>query len=409
MVFSGAPITRFLDDSDYAFVTNPHFASWLPLTTAAHCYVIYTPGKRPTLVYFQPEDYWHAPPEDPSGFWTDSYDIQIVRELSDIEQHLPAAREKCILIGELRDAAHAFGIERVNPDSAMNILHYGRGRKTAYELECMRMSSQRAVSGHRAAEAAFLDGGSEYDIHIAYCAAADHSESELPYTNIIGLNEHAAILHYQHLDRAVPDNIRSFLIDAGADVYRYATDITRTYSSKDDEFAELIDAFEELQLGLVSEVKAGVDYKDLHLLTHERIAEFLVQHDFASGNSDALVNEGVTAAFFPHGLGHLLGIQVHDVGGFMADVDGNAIDKPSGHPYLRLTRKLEEDMVLTIEPGIYVIDLLLDNLEGTPAAGMINRSRIDWLRPYGGIRIEDNVRVTADSNENLTRQAFDAA
>jgi Xaa-Pro dipeptidase len=92
----------------------------------------------------------------------------------------------------------------------------------------------------------------------------------------------------------------------------------------------------------------------------------------------------------------------------MADEKGNVIDRPSGHPYLRLTRTLQEDQVLTVEPGIYVIDMLLDELKGTPGDDLINHERVAWLRPYGGIRIEDNVRVTETGCENLTRDAFAA-
>jgi Xaa-Pro dipeptidase len=139
---------------------------------------------------------------------------------------------------------------------------------------------------------------------------------------------------------------------------------------------------------------------------HRKIAGYLSRHGFATGSADALIDEGVTAAFFPHGLGHLLGLQVHDVGGFMADDSGGIIDRPSGHPYLRLTRLLQADMVLTIEPGIYVIDMLLENLKGTPAHAMVNPDRVDMLRPYGGIRIEDDVRVMDGGCENLTRDAF---
>ncbi len=90
----------------------------------------------------------------------------------------------------------------------------------------------------------------------------------------------------------------------------------------------------------------------------------------------------------------------------MENESGTTIDPPSGHPYLRLTRVLEEDMVLTIEPGLYIIDMLLDNLRGTPAESLVNWSAVDALRPFGGIRIEDDVRVLADGCENLTRDAF---
>jgi len=134
-----------------------------------------------------------------------------------------------------------------------------------------------------------------------------------------------------------------------------------------------------------------------------------VDAELAGGDPDTLLETGVTSAFFPHGLGHLLGVQVHDVGGFMENESGTVIDPPSGHPYLRLTRVLEENMVLTIEPGLYVIDMLLENLRGTPAEGHVNWNTVDWLRPYGGIRIEDNVRVMVNDRENLTRDAFATA
>ena len=136
------------------------------------------------------------------------------------------------------------------------------------------------------------------------------------------------------------------------------------------------------------------------------LAEVLVDAELATGDADTLLETGVTSAFFPHGLGHLLGVQVHDVGGFMENESGTAIDPPSGHPFLRLTRVLEEDMVLTIEPGLYVIDMLLDNLRGTPAEDRVNWNTVNWLRPFGGIRIEDNVRVLVNDRENLTRDAF---
>ena len=408
VIFSGAPRVAFLDDYVYPFLANPHFVGWLPLTNTPYCYLVYTPGETPILVYYQAKDYWHTPPSDPTGYWTEQFDIRVIHSHDDVAQHLPVNREKCILIGEIHKDEHACGIERNNPQSAVNMLHYARGAKTDYELACMRGASRRGVAGHLAAEKAFREGCSEFDIHLAYCTATDHIEQELPYQNIIALNEHGAVMHYSHQAAPAPDPMRSFLIDAGASIYGYASDITRSYSYDSSEFAALIDRFDVLQLELVSEVRAGLDFKELHLLTHRKIAELLIELDLARGSSDALIENDVTAAFFPTGLGHLLGIQVHDVGGFMEDDTGNTIDRPSGHPFLRLTRELQVDQVLTVEPGMYIIDMLLDNLAGTPGHAMVNQDRVDWLRPFGGVRIEDNVRVLADGCENFTRDAFSA-
>ena len=406
VIFSGAPRSVFLDDYHYPFKANPHFISWLPLTGTPNCYLIYTPGETPVLVYYQEKDYWHVPPASPDGFWPDQFDIRIVHDHADVAKHLPEARDKCILIGELTDDGQAFGIERVNPGTALNLLHYDRSVKTDYELECMRAASRRAVKGHRAAAKAFKAGKSEFDIHLNYCRAVQHPENDLPYGNIIALNENGAVLHYQHQSHDKPDEFRSFLIDAGGRFNGYASDITRTHAKEDGEFNDLIARFDQLQLELVAEVKAGLDFSELHLLCHTKIGELLAEAGIARGSAEALIKSGVTSAFYPHGLGHLLGIQVHDVGGHMGDDTGTIVDPPSGHPFLRLTRLLEVNQVLTIEPGIYVIDMLLENLAGTPGHDLINQSRVDWLRPYGGIRIEDNVRVLASGCENLTRDAF---
>jgi Xaa-Pro dipeptidase len=406
VIYSGNPKVAFLDDYQMPFKPNPHFVSWVPLTHLPLSYIVYTPGEKPTLIYNQPRDYWHVVPGAPSGHWVDHFDIRVVHSIDEIAEHLPYDREKCIAIGEFEDEALTFGIERINPSKAINILHYVRGRKTAYELASMRAASKRGATGHAAAEAAFRDGQSEFEIHRAYCKAVSHTDSELPYGNIVALNQHGAVLHYTDLDRQAPADIRSFLIDAGAQVNGYASDITRTYSNGDKQFQALIERMELMQLDIVSEVIAGADYRQLHINTHRKLASVLVDSALASGDPDTLLETGVTSAFFPHGLGHLLGIQVHDVGGFMESESGTVIDPPSGHPFLRLTRVLEEDMVLTIEPGLYAIDLLLENLRGTPAESHVNWKTVDWLRPFGGIRIEDNVRVLANDQENLTRDAF---
>ena len=406
VIYSGNPKNAFLDDYQMPFKPNPHFVNWAPLTRLPFSYIIYTPGETPILVYYQPHDYWHVVPGAPGGYWTSQFDVRVVHSVDDVAGHLPADREKCIVVGEIDDDALTFGIERANPTTAVNILHYGRGVKTQYELEIMRLASRRGACGHAAAETAFRSGQSEFEIHRAYCKAVSHTDPELPYGNIVALNKHGAVLHYTDLDRQPPAESRSFLIDAGAQVHGYASDITRTYSNGDARFQALIERMETMQLDIVSQVRAGVDYRDLHVGTHKMLAGVLVDAELASGDPDTLLETGVTSAFFPHGLGHLLGIQVHDVGGFMENESGTTIDPPSGHPFLRLTRVLEEDMVLTIEPGLYAIDMLLENLRGTPAESHVNWNTVDWLRPYGGIRIEDNIRVLVNDRENLTRDAF---
>ena len=121
------------------------------------------------------------------------------------------------------------------------------------------------------------------------------------------------------------------------------------------------------------------------------------------------VEPGLSSVFFPHGVGRLLGLQVHDVAGFSVNIDGTQKPRPPGHPYLRLTRTLEPGFVVTIEPGLYFIDPLLREAKQSSHAANIDWERVAAFRPFGGIRIEDNVACTLSTPENLTRAAFTSA
>ncbi len=408
VVASGQPHTQFLDDRDYPFCVNPQFKHWLPVTRAPGSWLVYTPGRRPQLVYLQPHDYWHVVPEAPAGYWVEHYDIAIIRNADEARAHLPGDAARCAIIGEANAAVG--DIVPNNPAAVLAHLHYHRAFKTPYELAMMRVASRIAVRGHRAAEAAFRAGESEFGIHVAYVRATRQTDNELPYTNIIGLNEHAAVLHYMHLDHAPPSNPRSFLIDAGASFHGYAADITRTSAQdRSGAFQALIDAVDVAQQGFCDQVRGGRDYRELHLRAHLVLAGILREHGVIRMSAEAAVESGVSSVFFPHGLGHGIGLQVHDVAGFAATELGGTIAKPEGHPYLRLTRTLEPGMVVTIEPGLYFIDMLLATLRDKPVARDIDWERVDAFRPYGGIRIEDDVACTSAAPENLTRDAFAAA
>ncbi len=158
------------------------------------------------------------------------------------------------------------------------------------------------------------------------------------------------------------------------------------------------------ELALIATLKAGVRYTDYHLQMHQRIAKLLVKFDLVHGISEeALVAEDLTGPFMPHGLGHPLGLQVHDVAGFMQDESGTHLAAPAQYPYLRCTRVIQSGMVLTIEPGFYIIDSLLAPLRAGKFSAHFNWQALDALKPYGGIRIEDNVVIHANRVENMTR------
>ena len=397
VIHSGSQKYQFLDDMAYPFKVNPHFKWWVPVVDNPHCVLIYTPGVKPRLVYYQPVDYWHKVADPPAGWWTPPFDIEVVATPEAAKKFFPA-KGRTAFIGEGEE----------NPEALLNRLHYDRAWKTEYELECLRIANEIGARGHVAAEKAFRAGESEYEIHLSYMRAVEHAEEELPYGNIIAINDNAAVLHYyKHgKDRLEKKTRHSFLIDAGATFNGYASDITRTYSQNKDEFADLIEAMDGAQQQLCDAVQPKVNYIDIHMLAHRKVAEILSKFKFVDLDADGIVEKKISSTFFPHGVGHYLGLQVHDVGGFQKEAAGGTIAKPEGHPYLRLTRVVEPSHVFTIEPGLYFIDSLLAELKKTPNAKHVNWTKVDEFRKYGGIRIEDDLQVTDNGYENMTRTAF---
>lgn len=258
------------------------------------------------------------------------------------------------------------------------------------------------------AERAFRNGGSEFDIQHAYLAAIAHREQQAPYSGIVALNEHCAVLHYQHYEhKHHPEPERhAMLIDAGAECHGYAADITRTYAYADGLFADLIESMNEAQLAIIGEIEIGLNYADLDARMHMRLADILKQYNLIDMSVEVMIETNITSTFLPHGLGHFLGLQTHDVAGFQQSRQGDTKPAPGNHPHLRLTRPIENNQVFTIEPGLYFIPLLLERLKQTRYSSAVNWPLIESLIPSGGIRIEDNIAMVNNSPINLTREAF---
>ncbi len=407
LIHSGEPITAFLDDHDYPFKVNPQFKAWLPVISVPHCWLWVDGVNKPKLWFYKPVDYWYIVEPLPESFWTPYVDIIPFANPDDIGSLLPARRDNTAYIGSSPRRASTLGLKanQLNPQPVLDYLHFHRAYKTDYELACMREAQKTAVMGHRAAHEAFQAGMSEFDINIAYLAATGHRDIDVPYGNIIALNEHAAVLHYTKLDQRLPDQTRSFLIDAGTEYNGYAADITRTYAAqKDSEYAQLVAAMNAEQQELIGTVTAGANYIEYHIQMHRRIARLLAKFDLVTGlDEETMVSEGITGPFLPHGLGHPLGLQVHDAGGFLQDERGTRLAPPALYPYLRCTRVMEPGMVMTIEPGFYFIESLLAPWREGRFSRHFNWRRIELFKPYGGIRIEDNIVIMDKQIENMTR------
>jgi Xaa-Pro dipeptidase len=395
---------QFLDDQDYPYKVNPQFKAWVPIVDNPRCILVYTPGVRPLVLFYQANDYWHKAAKLPAAAWTAAVNLIAMEDDSKVAAHW-ANLGRVAFLGPEGSAAGADS-DCINPKELMALLDYERAVKTPYELACLRRASEIGALGHTAAFAAFQRGDAEYDAHMSYLTACRRREEEMPYNNIVAYNENAAVLHYQHLARTVPSPLRSFLIDAGAQYRGYAADITRTYAKGAGRFADLVNAMDKAQLALCDEIVPGRDYREVHLSAHRILGDVMFKAGITKLPGQAALEAGVTGVFFPHGIGHLLGLMVHDVGGVMGDAQGHERERPKGHPYLRLTRMLEPGVVVTVEPGIYFIESLLAAAHADERRAHIDWGVVDELRPFGGIRIEDNVAAAAGKPENMTRNAF---
>ena len=409
LVHAGTPPLLFLDDHHLPFRVQAPFKVWAPLSDAPDSFVHFVPGQKPKLLIHQPADYWHMAPSLPTDYWTPAFDIVSVGDRAAARNSLPRDLSRTAFIGAGFPELLSWGPAAINPQHLIARLDYARAAKTPYEVACLREANVLGARGHLAAERAFRAGASEFEIALEFLKGCGLREQELPYNPIVALNEHGAVLHYQFQQKRAPAKSHSLLIDAGAEFGGYASDITRTYSYDDAEFAALTRKFDELQLKLCAQVRVGLDWRDFHQASYRAISEFLREAGIINVGADEAIDNALTTVFYPHGIGHLLGLQVHDAGGRQRDPSGGEIERPYNHPFLRLTRKLEDGFVATVEPGIYFIDQLLNEARQKPVGKMIEWRRVEQLKMFGGIRIEDDVVARRGSHENLTRAGFEAA
>lgn len=394
------------DDMDWPFSPVPTFSHWVDLGWP-DCAVVVTDGEA-RLVVVRPSSYWEVPPEPDWAHLRAAIDVVELPEADALERMVGDGR--WAFVGHDPDIATGVGLadEDINPEQLIAALHEARVHKTDYEIECIARANQIGARGHRIVAEAFDRGvRSELALHLSFLAATGQDDPEAPYKNIVALGTHGAVLHhvnYRDMPRA-----QSLLVDAGATHRRYNADITRTMvddrpGSDADRFRDLIDRMEELQQDVCAVIRVGDDYEALHDLAHEMLGELLAEAGLVHCSPEAAVSTGITRTFLPHGLGHGLGIQVHDVG---------HKERPprDENPFLRNTRTIEPRQIFTIEPGLYFIDTLLERLRTEPAGRDVDWNVVDELRRFGGIRIEDNILVLDDEEteppiRNLTREAF---
>jgi Xaa-Pro dipeptidase len=412
VLHSGSPKKRTdFDDQYWPLRPTPHFQHWAPVSDP-ECAVVVVPGKRTKLVWMKDTSFWERPASPEAEPFRDELDVVEATSLDSAKGEIVAALggASAAFIGEDRGRAAAWGFDasRVVPVELVRQLDQLRVTKTSYEILCLEEANRRAAFGHDALAHAFAAGdATELELHLLYLRVTGQDDPETPYKNIVALGENAATLHHVRYGKSTTRSgaAQSLLLDAGATYLGYASDITRTYvkgtSAAASAFGELIAGVEELQGRLCAEIAVGKKYEDLHDLAHREIAGALRAVGVVTASAQEAVATGVTRAFFPHGLGHSLGLQTHDVG--CAQIKPRA-----DNPFLRNTTVIAQGQTFTIEPGIYFIEGLLAPLRAGPHARGVDWDLVNELAVMGGVRIEDDILVTGGERviRNLTRECL---
>jgi len=307
---------------------------------------------------------------------------------------------------------------KIDNSALHHALSTARVTKSPYEIEVMRYCAYVASNAHVQIMRSTSAGMHEYELEarFMYEIYKNGGCRRAAYTSICACGPNAAVLHYGHAgapnDRQLlPTDMA--LLDMGAEYHGYVSDITCSFpvSGKFSEDQKAIyTGVLSAQIAVLEAMKPGASWVDCHRIAELEIIKALVNVGILTltlstegmeVSFETLAELGLGAVFFPHGLGHLIGCDTHDAGGYLQGTPSRPTQP--GLKKLRTARVLEEGMVLTNEPGCYFIRYLIQEALRDPIkSAYINAEVLARFEDFGGVRLEDVVVVTASGAENLT-------
>jgi Xaa-Pro dipeptidase len=355
----------------------------------------------------------------PVSFFKQKYEVDEVHYTTDIKQVLNSKGSSILLTlhglntdsGNHSKAAHFEGIDqfKVNKTILHPQLSECRVYKSELELEVLRYTNKISSEAHKEVMRHVKPGAYEFQMESIfqdYCYRVGGMRN-MSYTCICATGHNGSILHYGHAaapnDKLINES-ELCLFDMGGEYCCYASDITCTFPSNgkfNPKQKVIYEATLKSSRAVLNAVKPGVSWVDMHLLADRVILEELKKAGLLVGDVDEMLEHRISAIFMPHGLGHFLGCDTHDVGGY-PEGETERSKKP-GLSKLRTSRSLKAGMVLTIEPGCYFIEYLLNQALADPIKSKyLVKEVIEEYRGIGGVRIEDDIVVTEHGAENLT-------
>lgn len=422
VVLQGAPSTYRFDTDHEPFVRQESFFQWCFGAKEPDLYgaLDVSNGKSILFVPRLPQEYavWMGPIRTCEDFRS-SYAVDACHYVDEMQNFFPSNETLFLLDGlntdsHLRSVATVFpGLEKhasdhVDKTTLHPIMVSLRTIKTSAEIEVMRYACRVSVEGHKAVMRSIRPLCREYQMESLFRHHCHHDGGcrHQAYGCICAAGANGAVLHYGHAAQPNEKEIQDgqmVLFDMGAEYHCYCSDITCSYPVNGrftDDQRLIYEAVLDASRTVMKTMRPGVEWTDMHRLAERVLLRHLRDGGLIRGSDEELAQHYIGALFMPHGLGHLLGLDTHDVGGYTGDMQ-----RPTepGIRKLRCGHRLQQGMVITVEPGCYFISALLEPaFQDDRLKPYLNESRIRQFLGFGGVRIEDDVLVTNDGSENLS-------
>lgn len=408
LFFAGASRPRNYAGAPYPFRASSHFLYFTGLAVADAALLV--DGEESTLFVHLPDaadELWHGPVPGADAI-AEATGCR-VRALEELADHVSGAATITAVDLATRARQRAlFGRDPSDADLALaDAVIASRMIHDQAAVAGLREAAEATTAAHLAGMKATRPGLREWHVRAAMESALLERGMTTAYNSIVTV--HGEVLHNEVYHHAIEAG-DLLLADVGAESRGgWAGDVTRTWPVS-GRFSETQRAIYEVvlagQLAAIDAIRPGARYRDVHLTAARAMTVGLIELGIFSGDPDELVADGAHALFFPHGVGHLIGLDVHD----MEDLGDRAGYAPTrtraeqfGLSYLRLDRDLEPGMAVTIEPGFYQVPAILrDESLKAMAGDRLNEAALARFADVRGIRIEDDILVTADGSEVLT-------
>lgn len=396
LVFCGEPIQKpggldqtyeFLPHPDYYWLTGQRRAGGVTAFSLSDGFVDFVKplGFDETL--------WEGKTEASSG-----------RDVAQLESWIQARKYQRIFRLGQAGSYEKFISQNISDEERIHIqetFNQVRRVKDPAEIQLIKDAAKMAQQGYLKLKQFIRPGVSERQIQIEFETAVRLAGAEkFPYDTIVGAGGNSAILHAIPTQRILQKG-EHVLIDAGADIQDYCVDITRIFpasGSLDQRQKDIFNIVRQAQVRSIESCRVGTDWHDVHRVSAQVMADGLKNLGLLVGETQDLLDSGTMALFFPHGVGHMVGHRVRDVG---ADITKPA--RTCCGVRVRVDLTLRENYLMTVEPGLYFIPALLNQTEiRQKHKAQVNWDEVEKWLDFGGIRLEDDILVTAQGPENLT-------